>query len=45
MLAVKGISGYRLNGNVVTLREALTLIEMTGGYLKARAPGVWEVRT
>ncbi len=43
MMAVKTLRGYRLNGEVVTLRDAITLIQMTGGYLKARAPGVWEV--
>jgi len=43
MMAVKTTKGYRLNGDVVSLREALILVEMTGGYLQARAPGVWEV--
>jgi len=45
MLAVKTARGYRLNGNLVSLRDAITLLQTTGGYLKARAPGVWEVVT
>jgi len=43
MMAVKTTKGYILNGDLVSLREAVTLLEITGGYLKARAPGVWEV--
>ena len=43
MMAVKTLRGYRLNGEVVSLRDAIKLVEITGGYLKARAPGVWEV--
>jgi len=43
MMAVKTTRGYILNGDLVSLRDAVKLIEITGGYLKARAPGVWEV--
>jgi len=43
MMAVKTTRGYILNGDLVSLRDVVKLIEITGGYLKARAPGVWEV--
>ena len=43
MLAAKTVRGWRLNGEIVTLRDALTLLSAYGGYLQARGPTVWEV--
>ena len=43
MLAVRNRRGYILNGDLVTLRDAITLLSIYGGHLEARGPTVWEV--